>query len=63
MTLLKKTCFVAAISFLFLPMIGCDSGGGAAPEGPQLGELEQFLADNPDIAAEPEEEGPGEDEG
>ena len=55
-----KVCCL--LPLLVLPLAGCGGASEAEPETPEVGELEQFLRDNPDVANEEEEE-PGEEEG
>lgn len=51
-----------------LTLSGCGGGGDMTPQGPELGEVQQYLADNPDalvdddIATEDEEGAAAEEE-
>ncbi|MEM9366534.1 MAG: hypothetical protein AAGD07_11105 [Planctomycetota bacterium] len=51
--------FGVLVVMLGLTLTGCTPG--SEPEAPQEGELQQFLADNPEFL-EDDEEGPGEDD-
>ncbi|MEM1225267.1 MAG: hypothetical protein AAGJ40_06190 [Planctomycetota bacterium] len=40
------------LALISSPLVGCGTGGGGPAEAPAGNELEQFLADNPEIDAE-----------
>lgn len=55
----RQILSVFFVASLFVSMVGC--GPGSTPEAPAKGELQDFLDNNPDVAAEEEAELESED--
>ena len=45
---------VGCVAALTIPLAGC--GGGNTPQGPELGALEEYLDEHPEVREEPDEE-------
>jgi len=59
MTLTKvcnKLSVIGMLSVFALPLVGCDSGGGdMTPKGPEMGELERYMSEHPELMDDTDE--------
>jgi hypothetical protein len=60
MMLSKVTSRLSILGCLFafaLPLVGCgDTGGGMTPQGPEMGELERYMSEHPELMDDSDEE-------